>query len=159
MWGIAAVMLGIAAVCLTGPLGSWLSRTLWTAHPQHPMSLLEETTLVGGWREMESQPAPRMLSIPFHLNAGPQATNLESITVENTSSAPVRNVWFYRDGMPNFYDTQSIVESVTAGKTTETEKVLALWELSPAYYYNYNPLSCDGLRLDPPTLLAVLGTA
>jgi len=100
-----------------------------------------------------------MLSLPFSIQAEAPLPPAMNVLVENTSNHPIRNVWFYREDMPNFYSSATIVESVTAGKETETEKVLALFNLFPKYYYNYYPISEGGLLFDPPTLFAVLGSA
>jgi hypothetical protein len=79
--------------------------------------------------------------------------------IENSSNSPLRNFCFYRSDMPNFYSAQTLVATATAGKKTQTEKALALWGLFPKYYYNYYPLPCRGMLLDPVSLFAVFGTA
>jgi hypothetical protein len=100
-----------------------------------------------------------MASVPFSLQCSQPTPNLQSFTIENTSSSLLRNFRLLRRDMPNFYSAQTLVASATAGKRTQTEKVLALWKLFPKYYYNYVPLPYRGMLLDPASLFAVFGTA
>lgn len=150
----AVLFLGLAAFALTT---DWGAQYLWSNAPRHPISSVERQYL-SNWRGVEMQAAPPMFSMPFSIRCDFLDPAADAVLVDNMSKRPIRNVWFYREDMPNFYSAATIVESVTANKETETEKVLALWGLFPEYYYNYYPISEGGLLFDPPTLFAVIGS-
>lgn len=157
-WLLLASLL-LAAVAVTWySLVPWLAHTYWLNGPQYPPDKVEREVITS-WRETDRRDSEPMRAVPFRVAVRAPTAEVETITIENTSSRVARNLWFYREDMPNFYNAATIVESVTAGKQTQTEKVLALWALFPRYYYNYYPLSSSGLLIDPPTLFAVLGTA
>jgi hypothetical protein len=151
----AVLLLGLAAFALTT---EWGGRFLWSEGPEYPVSAVERKYL-SAWRDFDLSSAPPMFSMPFGVKCDLLEPAADAILIDNLSKRPIRNVWFYREDMPNFYSTATIVESVTADKETETDKVLALWELFPEYYYNYYPVSEGGLLFDPPTLFAVIGSA
>ncbi len=145
---VALLVLGGIAACRNG----WLE-------PRGAGVTLAERDFTDGWRQVDLRGAPQMSRCSFAIPADAADAFTEMIVIENASSRQVRNFWFYRADMPNFYSAQTIVDSVTAGARTETDKVLALWALFPRYYYNYDPISTGGMLLDPPTLFSVMGTA
>ena len=100
-----------------------------------------------------------MFSVPFSIRCSEPEPKVQRFVMENTSHSVIRNFRVYKSDMPNFYSAQTLVATATAGKKTQTEKVVALWELFTEYYYNYYPLPYKGRLLDPVTLFAVFGTA
>ena len=158
LWLVIGACVLLAAAVLKEPLVRLLARAY--AHKDAGNALSEkETEFLASWRELDFQPPVAMESIPFTINAEKHAPETEYIRIENTSAQVIRNIWFFRRGMPNFYSATTLVESVTHDLKTDTEKVIALWSLFPRYYYNFYPADSGGLLNDPSTMFAVFGTA
>lgn len=146
-----AVLALMVALGIMGASPDWLGARL-------PLSEMERMFL-DGWRTLDSRGETAMTQTPFAIKIDKSAPAVEEIVVENSSAHQVRNFWFYRADMPNFYSAETILSSTTSGMHSETDKVMALWGLFCRYYYNYNPVSAGGMLMDPPTLFAVTGTA
>ncbi len=159
LWlALGGAALILAAWALQKPLLARAADRWWTRKPDCPLSPLEAEWLAG-WRDVDTRAPPAMTSVPFRIQCSEPQPKIRCFTVENTSSSLLRNFRLLRSDMPNFYSAQTLVATATAGKRTQTEKVLALWELFPKYYYNYFPLPYRGMLLDPASLFAVFGTA
>jgi len=156
---LVAIICAAAKACWR-PVMAWTERRCGVPEPECPVTAIEQDFLKM-WSDVDREPSRSMVTEPFSIHAKSleQTPTVESITIENTSRSAIRDFWFYRAGAPNFYSAQTLVDSVTATETTETGKAMALWSLFPRYYYNYYPNSFVSMLFDPPTQLAVLGTA
>jgi hypothetical protein len=157
MAGVGAVLI-LAAWALQGPASNWAADHFWTEKVEHPSSPLE-AEWIDGWSDLDTRAPVHMFSVPFSIRCSEPEPEVQCFVMENTSHYVMRNFHVYRSDMPNFYSAQTLVATATAGKRTQTEKVVALWKLFTEYYYNYYPLPYKGMLLDPVTLFAVFGTA
>lgn len=154
----AAVGLLLLALALRYPFARWVFSRENREGDANALSR-RGGEFLEAWRKVDSLPPAPMCSIPFAIERGAALPEVASIVIENTSHRVIRNFWFYREDTPNFYSSATVVESVTRGLASDTEKVIALWSLFPKYYYNFYPADDSGLLNDPPTVFAVFGTA
>lgn len=121
---------------------------------------IDEKKIVDRWRTMNSNPFDnegQMTCSEFTINVASANPALDRVVIENVSAEPVLNFWFHREGEPNLYSAKTIVESATRGKGTETEKVLALFDLFLKYYVNFFPVDDVGILRSPSILLGSVG--
>ena len=84
-------------------------------------------------------------------------STLSRIVIENTSSEVVGNFWLFRAGLPNAYNLNTLIHSVTRPGASQREKVLALFQLFPQFYENFWPIDTAGILADPSVLLWSVG--
>lgn len=123
----------------------------------------EEQSHAALWRSLSSNARSprkqhRMFASKVSVYVDAVRPNLEALVIENTTGATKSNFWFYKQGMPNFYNARTLVDSVTNGEKTQTEKVLALVNLFPRFHYNDWSIKPISMPNDPTIHLAVLGT-
>ena len=122
----------------------------------------EENALLEEWWRLYGHPVRSEAELQrseFRIHVAGSRPALRQVVVENMSAQPIRNFWFHKAGAPNFYSTGALVRSVTEGKRTDTEKVVALFELFRRYYSHSAPMSTQSILCSPPMLFAVIGCA
>jgi len=119
-----------------------------------------ERAFVDSWRNVARNPFPAegaLRGTGFAINVPCENPVLRRLTVENAGDAVLDNFWFHREGAPNFYSVPTLIRTVTNEDQSDSEKVIALFELFRTHYENFWPISPAGMLDDPPTLLGSVG--
>jgi len=159
--GSAGLLAIAVALALRGRLVDRLGKLYLAASgPEYPLTRAEHTYITRRRARDMAPPGKQMVARPFEITVhGNSDPVMESVTLINGGDAVAGDLWLFRDGQPNFYSAQTLVESVTRAAQSKLDKVMALWNLFPRFYYNCVPDLQGGVADEPNTLLAVFGTA